>query len=45
MPVFYDREIFGPVLAIVPVDSIDEAFKIVRQQCVCLTFWIGSRSI
>jgi acyl-CoA reductase-like NAD-dependent aldehyde dehydrogenase len=26
------REIFGPVLAIVPVDNIDEAIKVIGQQ-------------
>ena len=29
------REIFGPVLAIVPVDSVDEAIEYVNSRYVC----------
>jgi acyl-CoA reductase-like NAD-dependent aldehyde dehydrogenase len=28
----HNREIFGPVLPIVPVDNVEEALKIVGQQ-------------
>ena len=32
------REIFGPVLPIVPVKDVDEAIAIIRAKCVALSF-------
>ena len=38
------REIFGPLLPIVPVESVDDAYNIVRDRCVSrfTTQWILS---
>lgn len=35
--VMVDREIFGPILPIMPVNSIDEGLAYVNAQCVVLT--------
>lgn len=33
----YGREIFGPVLPVIPVKSIDDAIAFINERCVSLT--------